>query len=74
MSIVAIVQAIDIPSPEIERAGKMDTLITYLVDGTRQYQLRIRKEEAAPEEVRRRIETEVRERLKLLGGAFEVHL
>ena len=72
MSMVTIVDVRDSPGTTIARAGKMDVVVTYTVDGQRSYVISMPKEDFTPDAAMARIRADEAERLKLIGETFEV--
>ena len=72
MSVVTIIDVRDSPGATIARAGKMDVVVTYTVDGQRSYVISMPKEDFTPDAAMARIRADEAERLKLIGETFEV--
>lgn len=72
MSKIRIVDVRDAAATTIERAGKMDVVVTYVVDEQRSYAFGMPKEDFTPEKAIQIIKDDERERLKLIGESFEV--
>lgn len=72
MSKIRIVDVRDAAGTTIERAGKLDVVITYVVDEQRSYAIGMPKEDFTPEKAMAQIKADEAERLKLIGETFDV--
>jgi len=64
---VKVLDVRDVPSTEPGRIGKIDVLVTYQLDPTHIYMVRIPKEEFTDEKVREVIRRDVEEKRKWVG-------
>lgn len=71
-SYIRIEDVRDIPGVTIDRAGKMDKQIIYLVNEARRYSFTIPDEDYTPEKAMERIRADERERMKIIGETFVV--
>ena len=69
---IEIIEAIDVPTADPARLGKLDTWITYKVEGARVYSLAIPKEFATEEKIMQSIREAEEGRAKLIGRKFTV--
>lgn len=69
---VEIIDIRTVPSTEPERAGKMDTLVTYQLDPQHVYMLRIQKEEASSEEIQEAVRDDFRGKQGVIGTSVSV--
>ncbi len=69
---IRILEAIDRPSSDAKRLGKMDVNIRYQVDGAKIYAIDVPKESVTPAELQKRITAVEAERSKIVGMAFKV--
>jgi len=64
---VKILDVRDVPSTEPGRIGKIDVLVTYQLDPTHIYMVRIPKEEFTDEKVKEVIKKDVEEKKRWVG-------
>jgi len=64
---VKVLDVRDVPSTEPGRIGKIDVLVTYQLDPTHIYMVRIPKEEFTDERVREVIKRDVEEKRRWVG-------
>jgi len=64
---VKILDVRDVPSTEPGRIGKIDVLVTYQLDPTHIYMVRVPKEEFTDERVREVIRRDVEEKRRWVG-------
>jgi len=69
---VKILDVRDVPSVEPGRIGKIDVLITYQVDPTHIYMVRLPKEEFTDEKVKEAIKKDLEEKRKWVGKELAV--
>lgn len=69
---VKIVDVRDVPSPEPERVGKFDRVVTYSIDAFRMYVTRLPAEDFTEEKLKARIKTEIAERGTWIGREMKI--
>lgn len=69
---VKIVDVRDVPSPEPERVGKFDRVVTYSVDAYRMYVTRLPAEDFSEEKLKARIKAEIAERGTWIGREMKI--
>lgn len=67
-----IIDVRSVPSTEPERAGKIDTLITYQLDPQHVYMIRVPKEEVPPEEIDKAVLEDYRRKRGVIGRTISV--
>lgn len=69
---VEILDIRTVPSTEPERAGQMDTLVTYQLDPQHVYMIRIQKEKPSTEEIHRAVREDFAGKQEVIGTRIQV--